>query len=51
MNMLIASDKTLTEIAYACGFSSQSYFSFAFKRKMKLTPREYAAKIAGQYGG
>lgn len=50
MNMLISSDKTLTEIAYACGFSSQSYFSYAFKRKMKLTPREYAAKIAGQYG-
>ena len=50
MNMLITTDNTLTEIAYACGFSSQSYFSFAFKRKTKLTPREYAAKITKQYG-
>lgn len=49
VNMLISTDKTLTEIAYSCGFSSQSYFSFAFKRKMKLSPREYALKIAKQY--
>lgn len=51
INMLITTDKTLTEIAYTCGFSSQSYFSFAFKRKTKLTPREYTAKIPKQYGG
>ncbi len=51
INMLISTDKTLTEIAYACGFSSQSYFSFAFKRKTSLTPREYTAKITKQYGG
>ena len=49
VNMLISSNKTLTEIAYSCGFSSQSYFSYAFKRKMKMTPREYAVKIAKQY--
>ena len=49
VNMLITTDKTLTEIAYACGFSSQSYFSFAFKRRMKLTPREYASEISKRY--
>lgn len=49
VNMLISTNKTLTEIAYYCGFSSQSYFSYAFKRKMNMTPREYAIKIAKQY--
>lgn len=48
-DMLITTDCTLTKIAYDCGFSSQSYFSYAFKRKMKLTPREYARKIFSQY--
>ena len=48
-DMLITTDHTLTKIAYDCGFSSQSYFSYAFKRKMKLTPREYAKKIFSQY--
>ena len=30
-NLLVTTDFTLTEIAYECGFSSQSYFSYAFK--------------------
>jgi AraC-like DNA-binding protein len=49
-NMLVSSDRTLTEIAYECGFSSQSYFSYAFKRRMGVTPREYAKRIFEQYG-
>lgn len=48
-NMLVSTDKTLAETAYLCGFSSQSYFSFAFKRKMKMTPREYVKKICNRY--
>lgn len=48
-NMLITTDYTLTEIAYECGFSSQSYFSYAFKRKKKVTPREYAKEIFQRY--
>lgn len=48
-NMLITTDLTLTEIAYECGFSSQAYFSYAFKRKMQLTPREYAKQIFYRY--
>lgn len=48
-NLLVTTDRTLTEIAYECGFSSQSYFSFAFKRKMGQTPREYAREIFNQY--
>lgn len=49
-NMLVSSDRTLTEIAYECGFSSQSYFSYVFKRKMGVTPREYAQKVFEKYG-
>ena len=48
-NMLVTTDYTLAEIAYECGFSSQSYFSYAFKRKMNKTPRKYAADIFSQY--
>lgn len=48
-NLLVTTDWTLTQISDECGFSSQSYFSYAFKRKMKLTPREYAKEIYKRY--
>lgn len=47
--LLVSTNSTLTEISYECGFSSQSYFSYAFKRKMKMTPREYAKEIYRRY--
>ena len=49
INMLISTDMTLAEIAYECGFSSQSYFSYAFKKKTGSTPRGYAKKIQSVY--
>ena len=49
INLLISTDMTLTEIAYECGFSSQSYFSYAFKKKIGSAPREYARKIQLKY--
>lgn len=49
INLLISTDMTLTKIAYECGFSSQSYFSYAFKKKIGSTPREYAKKIQLKY--
>lgn len=49
VDLLTSTDKTLAQIAYDCGFSSQSHFSFAFKRKMKRTPREYAKDIQLKY--
>ena len=49
INLLISTDMTLTEIAYECGFSSQSYFSYAFKKKIGSAPREYAKKIQLKY--
>ena len=49
MHLLAGTDLTLSEIAYECGFSSQSYFSYAFKRKMRIPPREYAKKLHQRY--
>ena len=49
VNLLVTTDMTLAEIAYICGFSSQSYFSFVFKRKMKTTPRRYIQKLNEMY--
>ena len=49
INLLISTDMTLTQIAYECGFSSQSYFSYAFKRRMGTSPRDYAKKIVVRY--
>ena len=48
-NLLITTNDSLTKIAFECGFSSQSYFSYAFKRRMKKTPREYAKEIFSKY--
>ena len=49
INLLISTNMTLAQIAYECGFSSQSYFSYAFKKKKGSTPREYAKKIQLKY--
>ena len=48
-NLLTTTDYTLTKIAYECGFSSQSYFSYAFKRRTGLTPKEYAKSVFEKY--
>lgn len=49
MNLLVTTDYSLTKIAYECGFSSQSYFSYVFKHKMKKTPREYVQEFYSKY--
>ena len=49
INLLQTTNLTLTQIAFECGFSSQSYFSYAFKRKMGLTPRQYARQVFERY--
>ena len=50
INLLLTTNMTLTEIAFECGFSSQTYFSFAFKRKTNLTPRDYVKQAIEKYG-
>lgn len=49
IELLTSTDMTLTQIAYECGFSSQSYFSYAFKKKTMRTPREYARSVLLKY--
>ena len=49
IDLLLTTDYALTRIAYECGFSSQSYFSYAFKRKMGKTPRQYVQDIYSKY--
>lgn len=49
INLLLTTNNSLTQIAYESGFSSQSYFSYVFKRRMKMTPREYAQEIYKRY--
>lgn len=48
-NLLLTTNYSLTQIAFECGFSSQSYFSYVFKRRMEVTPREYVQKIYNKY--
>lgn len=47
--LMLSTEMTLTQIAYKCGFSSQSYFNYAFKKKMGCPPREYAKSIFMKY--
>lgn len=47
--LLLSADMTLADIAYQTGFSSQSYFSYAFRRKTGMTPREYAKTELKRY--
>lgn len=49
IELLGTTNMTLSEIAYECGFSSQAYFSYVFKRRLKRTPREYVKEIYKQY--
>lgn len=49
ISLLQTTNNSLTKIAFDCGFSSQSYFNYVFKRKMKQTPREYLKNLYKKY--
>ena len=49
INLMVSTDMTLSQVAYECGFSSQSYFCYAFKRNTGLTPRAYTKEVAKRY--
>lgn len=44
--MLMDSDRSITEIAQECGFGSSSYFGRLFHDKMGCTPAQYRTKTA-----
>mgnify|MGYP004659252721 CR=1 FL=1 len=39
--LLKSTDRPLAEIAFECGFKSQSYMNYVFKKKFKKTPKMY----------
>ena len=41
VNMLLETDKTVTQIALECGFSSSSYFGKVFKSKYAISPTQF----------
>ena len=47
--LLVQTEKTLSEIAYECGFSSQSHLCTRFKRSMLCTPGEYRKRNINNY--
>jgi len=40
-DMLLKTDKTISEISESCGFSSVSYFSRVFRQEMGMSPLKY----------
>ncbi len=40
-NMLLATDMSVTEIAFRCGFNDTGYFIKAFKKLKGITPRQF----------
>lgn len=47
--LLIGTGTPLSEIAYACGFSSQAYFTEQFRAETGLTPGAYRKRYAERY--
>ena len=45
--MLTESSKSITEIAYECGFSSLRSFNRAFSEQIGMSPREYKRSFSG----
>ena len=43
-NLLLTTNYSLTQIAYECGFSSQSYFSYVFKKRYGVSPNKFRGK-------
>lgn len=44
-DMLLNSDKTVTEIAYSCGFSSIQYFNNIFNKNLGCSPKKFRSRM------
>ncbi len=47
--LLAATDLPLCDIALQCGFTSQSYFNYVFRREKQCTPAEYRKRQIQKY--
>lgn len=47
--LLNDSSFSITDICYMCGFSSQSYFNYVFKKQTNQTPLSYRRKLLSKY--
>ncbi|WP_034446802.1 response regulator transcription factor [Butyrivibrio sp. AE2032] len=48
MAMLKDEDNLIVEIASSCGYSSQHYFSTAFKKELGMSPADYRKSVLGK---
>ena len=48
-DMLVLTDMSLSDIAAASGFGTQSYFSYVFKKEVGVTPKQYRVNANNQY--
>ena len=48
-DMLVLTDMSLSDIAAASGFGTQSYFSCVFKKEVGVTPKQYRVNANNQY--
>lgn len=48
-NMLVTTNLSVSQIAYECGFSSQAYFTYSFKKHKGMSPRVYMKKVYERY--
>ena len=46
---LLMSKKSISDIAYETGFSSQSYFNYVFKKETGVTPGDYKKMMYNKY--
>ncbi len=44
-NLLIAGDRSISEIAYQLGFGNPPYFSRLFKKEVGVSPKEYKSQL------
>lgn len=44
-NMLVAGDRSISEIAYQLGFENPPYFSRLFKREIGISPKEFQNRL------
>jgi AraC family transcriptional regulator len=46
--LLLAGDKSMTEISLECGFGSPSYLAACFQKQFKMAPSEYLKSMSGK---